>query len=166
MALEANSKILVENISAATVGIDCVNYPAHYSIPRERSLPIRWEHLMDASYLPGFRRLFEDGFLRIAESNELYGEVMDELGFSFIKPELDKNISLVEAKELLSKKLTGFVIGKVKKEIENGTPVTRDNFVKAVIELGIRNYSINECIKQYTGVDTIKIQENAEPDKE
>lgn len=162
MALEANTKVLVENISTATVGIDCINYPAHYSIPRERSLGIKWEHLLDASYLSGFKKLFEEGFLRIAENDSNYTEVMEELGFGEIKEEIVSNVSLREAKELLSKRMVHFTIEKVKREIENGSPETRRNFAQAVIELKIRNYAINECIKKYTGIDTIKIQEDAE----
>ena len=162
MALEANSKVLIENISTATVGIDCINFAAHYSIPRERSLAVKWEHLLDASYLSGFKKLFEDGFLRIAATDPNYTEVMEELGFVDVKEEINSNVSLHEAKELLSKKLAHFTLEKIKREIENGSPETRRNFAQAAIELKIRNYTINEYIKKYTGIDTIKIQEDAE----
>lgn len=165
--MKENQKIYIKNLTNHSVGFSCVNYPNHYELAGEQVLPVKWEHIEDVSFEPGMRYLFNNGYLKIMPNTENYEEVMDELQLSHLKEVIDNSLSYSDAKKILSTIPLSTQYGVIKKQLKEGTEITKQNITNAAIELGIKDYMINTAIKNATGIDVLKTLElKVQPEKE
>ena len=157
--MKENQKVYIKNLTNHSVGFGCVNYPNHYELASEQILPVKWEHLEDASFERGMRYLFNNGYLKIMPNTENYEEIMDELQLSYLKEVIDNSLSYSDAKKILSTVPLSTQYGVIKKQLKEGTETTKQNITNAALELGIRDYTINTAIKNATDIDVIKTLE-------
>ena len=165
--MKENQKVLVKNLTNHEVGFKCINFPVVYNFNPDQTIGVKWEHLEDASYSRGMRYMLTNGILKIDPKNENYSEIMDELQLSDLKEKVDNSLSYGEAKKLLSVTPIQINYAIIKKHLETGTITTKQNIASAAIELGIKDYTLNDLIKKATNIDVIKTLElNKAPEKE
>lgn len=154
-----NQKVLIKNLTNHSVGFGCANFPNHYEFGPGQTIPVKWEHLEDAGYTRGLRYLFENTFLKIVPETENYEEILEELQLTELKEVVDNSLSYDEVKKILSTVPLSTQYGLIKKQLKDGTVTTKQNFAKAAIELDIRDYTVNNAVKQATGIDILKTLE-------
>ena len=165
--MKENQKIYIKNLTNHIVGFSCINFPNHYELAGEQVLPVKWEHVEDASFGRGMRYLFNNGYLKIMPNTENYEEVMDELQLSYLKEFIDNSLSYSEAKKILSTVPLSTQYAVIKKQLKEGSEITKQNITNAALELEIKDYTINTAIKNATGIDVLKTLElKVEPEKE
>ena len=165
--MKENQKVYIKNLTNHSVGFSCVNYPNHYELAGEQVLPVKWEHVEDASFGQGMRYLLNNGYLKIMPNTENYEEIMDELQLSYLKEVIDNSLSYSEAKKILSTVPLSTQYAVIKKQLKEGTETTKQNITNAALELGIKDYTVNTAIKNVTGIDVLKTLElKEEPEKQ
>lgn len=157
--MDDKTKIQIKNLTDHRVGLQCNNFPASYKFNAGQILKVPWEHLQDASYDFGVSYLFRNGMLRVEKTNPDYDEIMEEMQLSEFKERIESSLSLEDAKKLLSVSPIQNCYFKVKTELTNGTAGTKENIVNAALELGIRDYKLNQMIKEAMGVNVIRTLE-------
>lgn len=165
--MKENQKVYIKNLTNYDVGFGCVNFPNHYNLASGQTLPIRWEHVEDASFGPGMRYLYTNGYLKIMPQTENYEEIMDYLQLSSLKEIIDNSLSYEDAKRILSISPISTQYGAIKKHLKEGTEATKKNLANAALDLKIKDYTINTAIKAATNIDVLKTLElQEEPEKE
>lgn len=161
-----NQKVLIKNLTNHSVGFGCANFPNHYEFGPGQIIPVKWEHLEDAGYTKGLRYLFENTYLKIMPETENYEEIMEDLQLTHLKEVIDNSLSYEEVKKILNTNPLSTQYGLIKKQLNEGTITTKENFAKAAIELEIRDYVVNNAVKQSTGIDILKTLELNSTSKE
>lgn len=161
-----NQKVLIKNLTNHSVGFGCANFPNHYEFGPGQTIPVKWEHLEDAGYTKGLRYLFENTYLKIMPETENYEEIMENLQLTHLKEVIDNSLSYEEVKKILNTNPLSTQYGLIKKQLNEGTITTKENFAKAAIELEIRDYVVNNAVKQSTGIDILKTLELNSTSKE
>ena len=161
-----NQKVLIKNLTNHSVGFGCANFPNHYEFGPGQIIPVKWEHLEDAGYTKGLRYLFENTYLKIMPETENYEEIMEDLQLTHLKEVINNSLSYEEIKKILSTNPLSTQYGLIKKQLNEGTITTKENFAKAAIELEIRDYVVNNAVKQSTGIDILKTLELNSTSKE
>lgn len=159
--MQDNQKVLIKNLTNHSVGFGCKNFPNSFDFNAGQTLSVRWEYLLDATYVLGLRFLFENSYLKIDPKTENYEEVMEELQLSHLKEKIDNALSYDEVKRILSINPLSTQYGVIKKQLKEGTVATKENFAKAAIELEIKDYTVNEAIEKATGINvanTLKLK--------
>jgi len=155
--IQDNEKVKVENLTNYSVGFSCPNYPVHYSLAPGQTISVKWEHLFDAMFSKGMREFIEEGTLRISPTNEHYHEIMEELQLEdSTKDETTIIMNVEEIRKILKVKPLQAAYGKIEQCLKQGAKATKDNFAQVALELGIKDYVVNDLIKQATGIDVIK----------
>ena len=97
---------------------------------------------------------------------ENYEEIMEDLQLTHLKEVIDNSLSYEEVKKILNTNPLSTQYGLIKKQLNEGTITTKENFAKAAIELEIRDYVVNNAVKQSTGIDILKTLELNSTSKE
>lgn len=165
--MQDNQKVLIKNLTNHSVGFGCVNFPNHYEFSGGQVLPVKWEHLQDASYNQGLMYLFENTFLKVQPETENYEEVMEELQLSHLKEVIKQSRSYDDVKKILKTVPLSTQYAVIKKDLKEGTEATKDNYARAAIELKIKDYVVNEAIEKATGINVLNtLKLKTEPTKE
>ena len=84
---------------------------------------------------------------------------MENLQLTYLKETIDNSLSYNEVKKILGTIPLSTQYGIIKKQLKEGTVTTKQNFAKAAIELEIRDYVVNNAVKEATGIDILKTLE-------
>lgn len=143
------SKFSIKNVSTANTVLVCENLRFRRELAPNRSLNnLDQETFEELCAEPGIQVMIANGFLKVKADDEAGQEIIKESA-----AEADREVlSYDEVKEIFANKdYTKFT-----KTIANATPATKDNFVRAAVEMKIVDNGFTALIKKYCGVDVMQ----------
>ena len=141
-------KVSIKNISSATTVLTCDSLRLRRELIPGRAISLDSESFEELSFEPGVQTMIDQGFIKVTPVDE---ETKDALS-GVISESKHTIYSYDEAKEIISKKdYTKFA-----QALPKASSATKDNFVKAAIELNAVDNAFVELIKKYCGVDVLK----------
>ena len=141
-------KVSIKNISSANTVLTCDSLRLRRELFPGRSITLDSESFEELSIEPGIQIMIEQGFIRVTPEDE-----ETKASLNGVISESNRIIySYDEAKEIISKKdYTKFA-----QALPKASSATKDNFVKAAIELNAVDNAFVDLIKKYCGVDVLK----------
>lgn len=138
------SKVSITNISTANIVLSCNNINFRRDLAPRRTLTVDKEVFDELAFESGIQTMISYGFLKVTGDEEAVDAVRSERE--------DSILSYDEAKKVLEDKdYTKFT-----KIIKTAPQATKDNFVKAAIDLNVIDNGFTALIQKYCGVDVFK----------
>ena len=136
--------ITVKNISSSDVVLIAPNVNYRRDLAPGRVLPLEKNIFEELTFDSGFQSMVRCGFLRVDGEQEVKEAIVVD--------NEDKILSYEEVKEIYANKdFTTFA-----KTIVNAPQATKDNFVKAAIDMNVVDNGFTALIKKYCGVDVFE----------
>lgn len=141
------SKVIVKNISSATVCLSVPELRFSRSLIPGRTIMLTNEEFEELSYDPGMQNLMRAGFIKVTSDEKDAKERIENIVEDVATP-LD-----VEAlkKVILDRDVTQFA-----QLMPTATPAMKDTVVKLAVENNITDPGFTALIKKYCGVDVIQ----------
>lgn len=140
-------KISIKNVSSATVVLTCENLRFRRELTPNRQINVDAETYEELAFEPGNQVLISNGFLKITTEKEEDKELIEDTSSTnYTVMSYDEVRKIYEDKDYST----------FTKAIKDASQATKENFIKAAIDMNVVDNGFTALIKKYCNVDVIQ----------
>ena len=136
------NKIILRNISSATVVINMAEINFRRSLSSGRAIPITRDEYDNLTFDPGVQNMVRGGYIRFENVEE--GKEI----------EVDSRVNIADRSEI-EKMIAERNVPAFAKFIVNASPAAKETIVEYAVNNNVTDNAFTALIKQYCGVDVI-----------